>query len=548
MSTSKQDTSIPDQKGQVSSFCAGKNQIVEEYVDEGKSGSKDIAKRVRFLEMVEDLTKGKWKGKVKTIVCLDLSRFGRLDSQKGALHKVALRSAGVKLETVRDGIFDWNNATSRIVDCVKSEGNHDLCLTIAEKGLRNRIRVTKEGRPNQTTPYGMAKEVTSPTGEKITVQRNQRFATPKTWKSVFVAGEPSEVEGVQLMYSSYHQQDLSFSRLAAILMGKGYPPPSGGNVWRADTVQWMLSNPVYAGGLRIGFQGKGEFFRVHDGAEVPTSEIEGASEPVVVWETHQGIVDRALWDAVQAKIKKNFKTRRPPRNHGPYALTGLIHCGNCGLPMYGAKNSNGVNIYRCHRNEINPGCACGYWIAYEPQVLPFVLDRFLKDIEQEIVSMTAQPVKEDEAARLRKELAALDKKLQKDRERYLDAPNDVATGLLPLMAEREAQRKVIAEKLQCKKNQDPISKMVAWWKDYSCMKGMEINRTITKKAGPYRCEVKLKIPPAVLRANLQRINAKVYAWWLPKKKGRGYDLAKLRCQASFDEKQVCYEWASKAAS
>src|SRR5262245_34452700 len=166
MSKDTQDTSIEDQREQLTRWGAGKYIFVEEYIDEAKSGSRRTEKRVAFLRMINDLTVGKWVGKVKIACCLDKSRFGRLNTIRGAKYKEALMDAGVCLDTPRDGYTDWRNSRDRIIDSVQTEGNAELALIIAEKGLRGRIRATLQGRPNQTTPYGMVKVVTSPTGEK----------------------------------------------------------------------------------------------------------------------------------------------------------------------------------------------------------------------------------------------------------------------------------------------------------------------------------------------------------------------------------------------
>src|SRR5262245_7884545 len=110
MSSSKQDTSIPDQRGGVVPFAGGKYTIVEEYVDEGRSGSKDTRKRVAFLRMIDDLTTGKYRGRVKTVLCLNFDRFGRLDTLAAAEHKRRLRDAGVRLDSPTDGLLDWSKS------------------------------------------------------------------------------------------------------------------------------------------------------------------------------------------------------------------------------------------------------------------------------------------------------------------------------------------------------------------------------------------------------------------------------------------------------
>src|SRR4051812_14772392 len=98
MSSDKQDTSIPQQKKRVDAHFGSRYRIVEVYIDQGKSGSKDTDKRTEFLRMIHDLCEGKHKGKVKYILCFDQSRFGRLGFQD---HNFILIRIGVCQGRVR---------------------------------------------------------------------------------------------------------------------------------------------------------------------------------------------------------------------------------------------------------------------------------------------------------------------------------------------------------------------------------------------------------------------------------------------------------------
>jgi DNA invertase Pin-like site-specific DNA recombinase len=568
-----QDMSVEQQREKVLAWAIAKCRIVAEYIDDGKSGSKNTEKRDDFLRMIHDLTLGRWKGKVKVILCVDKSRFDRLDTIKGAKYKEALMDEGVCLDSPIDGFLDWRKSMDRIVDCVKSEGNHALSRMIGEKGLQGRIRVTKEGRPNQTTPYGMAKRITSPSGETFTVQRTQKNATPRTWKSVFIPGVEIEQQAMNYAYETFANEDISYSQLAARMTQQGFPGPTGQG-WRADTLTWMLSNPVYAGGLRIGQRPRGEFFSVQAGKETAAQDVT-SSDPVLQWGTHEGIIDRTLWDLVQAKIKRNFKTRRPPRNSGPYALSGILHCGNCGRPMYGCKNPEGVVIYRCHRREVDPTQDCGYWIAYEPKLLPYLLTDFMSQVRQQIEEETCRTIKvQPQAKDLYKALRKLETQLKTARQNFLLAPPEVAGGLMEILTRLERDRVELVRKIGAE-TESKSSRLLAWWEEYQReflagnpvelpgakvitvgknddihVEGTDDSTALVEK----HCYedggctvVKMTMPAAVLREKLKRINTMLYVWFRPKAKGKGYDMANIRVQAHISS-EVCYEYSSNAAS
>jgi DNA invertase Pin-like site-specific DNA recombinase len=559
MSTDKQDTSIQGQKERVYPHFKGKYHVLEEFIDEGKSGSKDVGRRVRFLQMIKDLTVGKYRH-VKRVICLDTSRFGRLDTLDGAEYKKQLRKAGVCLDTAHDGFYDWRRSNDRIIDSVRSEGNHQQSLVIAEKGLQGRIRVTQQGKPNQTTPYGLAKLVTSPTGEKIVVSRTQRFATPKTWQSEFIPGDPAEVAAIEFMFDYYDSHDCSFGQLARILTDKGFPSPTGIG-WQSDTVTWMLHNSVYKCKLRIGEVPKGAFFRTHKGQEKSVHDIAGESAPVYSEKDHQAIIKPELFERVQKKMARNRKRRHcAPKNTHGYALSGILHCGVCGKAMYGSVDKgSGKVIYRCRMPSSNASAKCGYWIAYEPNVLPYVIQNFLKQVTEDLPEPEPQS---DEHHVLGNRLQSLDNALEQASERFLKAPKHLAPRLLAALEKMQAERDELAAKVKelHESARDPRKEWLERFRQEFFTLGQvtvsspEKDHTSVDLTGLENVRLVLDVPPTVLREKLLRLDMRVYVWFQPKPKGRGYDLSKIRVKAELTGELVyefallCSEESSKAAS
>ncbi len=573
MSSRKQDTSIAQQRERVEPHFDAKYRTVEEYIDEGKSGSKNTAKRVAFLRMIHDLTAGKYKGKVRHVVCLDLSRFGRLDTLDGAEYKKALRAARVKLDTVIDGLIDWSSSTGRIVDSVKSEGNNELSLKIGEKGLHGRIKATLKGRPNQTTPYGMAKLVTNPeTGLASVIARGTPFATPKTWASKFVPGDPVQVEAVKFLFETFDTQDLSFRQIAGLMNKRGFPSPTGLG-WQGQMLRCILRNPVYVGDLRIGYKPKGAFFRVHEGREKAVADIETPAAPVVAQGCHEGIIARELFDRVQVKLARVFKKRVRTGTAGPYPLSGIITCGVCGRDMYGSRNPvDGRIMYRCHRGELDPTQPCGYWIAWEEKVLPVVCEQFLTELRQTVADLAARgtdAVADSDSEADGKKLKRLDAKLTQARERFLTAPPSVAEGLLEVLKRLEAEKKDLQAKVAAPRDADLAAALDTDELDRAIEFGSgvkvprhsvlppechaeqfvaypEIPREKFESSDPVLCNVEF-LPAAAFRETLKRIKAKVQVWFRKKERRKGYDLVRIRVRAEVGG-ELRYEYSSKAAS
>ena len=122
-------------------------------------------------------------GDFSVILCLDMSRFGRLDTIEGADAKKSLRDAGVKLHTLVEGVFDWTTSTGRIMDCVVSEAAHHYSVVLGQKTLEGKLDAFLHGKLfGFKTPYGYARKITDNLGVERVISRTEEFTKPKDWK------------------------------------------------------------------------------------------------------------------------------------------------------------------------------------------------------------------------------------------------------------------------------------------------------------------------------------------------------------------------------
>jgi hypothetical protein len=222
--------------------------------------------------------------------------------------------------------------------------------------------------------------------------------------------------------------------------------------------------------------------------------------------------------------------------------------------MYGCVNEKGVNIYRCHRHEVGPGSTCGYWIAYEEKILPFLFRRVLPDLRQYIdAQVTARPrpapaPSGGELEGLREELKRLDSKLERGRERFLEADADLSPGLKAILQKWEAERKELQGRinaLTAGEGKDWVFLLAAKTLEVGFI-GVPVptgDPPIVTPDGfsglPYSF-----VPAPVVRESFKRISARVSVWFRPKAKGRGYDMSKVRVEAEVGGR-VCNEYSSK---
>ncbi len=109
--------------------------------------------------------------------------------------------------------------------------------------------------------------------------------------------------------------------------------------WSTATVRAILKNPVYAGNMRQ---------HVHEKISYKSNEIRSipAQEQILVENTHQALVSKELWKAVQ--IVESGKERTP---HGNNELQAVCRCGVCGRIPH-IRYSHGKRYFTCRLHKV----------------------------------------------------------------------------------------------------------------------------------------------------------------------------------------------------
>ena len=396
MSSDEQDLSIGQQQTEVRKLCANHGWIiVAEYIDSGKSGSKDIAKRTAFHKMIGDAKKGEWSA----VVCYNSSRFGRLDTIDSGPYKSELRKHGVYLETVTEGRFDWRTSMGRIQDAIFTEQNNKYSTDISSNAIRGRMDILSQGYwAVGVIPFGYDREFVEGGVTQMVVARDKAFKKPRNWHTKLKVNE-AEAEIVLSVYKRFVASDLSARALVKDLNAEGVK--SNGKVWSAQSLLHMLRDVSYIGQHRVGHARKSK--EAH--GRMTQTVKEGVCPP---------IVDRELFDAVQAKLdNRDPKTKSTQVRSG--TLSGVLICGHCGYRMDKREKSRGGVYYVCSSANRRQHLGCKQWSVRENDILPILVRELLSSIDFEVVKrIEAQP---SEAAADTTALAATIAKLEKGYER-----------------------------------------------------------------------------------------------------------------------------------
>lgn len=371
-STDKQEASIPDQTKAIQRYAQERHyEILRWYTDDAVSGD-DTDKRHAFLRMIADATAS---GDFQAILCWDGARFGRFDSIEAGYYIYPLRKAGVYLDTVTEGITDWNDSTGRIVGNVKQEGKHQQLLDLSANVTRGQLEAVMNGSWLGSRPYGYQIQ-----GER----KNKRL----------VLDEPSKVEIVRRIFREFVEERRSMKNIANRLNAEGILSPSGRvKGWRFDSIKVILENLVYTGdyaGCRWSY---GKYHRIKGGrvAKSTGRTRNPQSEWIIRRDHHDAIIDRRTYDRAQAILAVGKTGRSPyPVESNPYILSGLLRCGRCGRPLHGISGGLGrrFRYYECSNRKHNGPEACEGSTVREDKLLHLIAEH----LEREFLAIDGKEI------------------------------------------------------------------------------------------------------------------------------------------------------------
>ena len=423
MSSDHQETSIPDQRTELTKHARTHGySIVREYLDEAISGDA-TERRTGFLTMRDAATSGEFD----LVLAWDQDRFGRFDPLDAGYWIYPFRRAGVRLETIAQGRIDWEDLTGQLVYSVNQLAKAQYLRDLSRNVTRGLTTAAREGRSGTggRYPYGY------------------RSANGEVWI------EPSEAAVVRWIFETYVQRDQSLRSLAAELIRRQTRSPSG-RPWRAEALAGILRRRKYTGAFTWGIRAAGRYFSMRDGEVVPRSKSDQLEfkAPIVHEGKFEAIVSQALYDAAQRKLAKNQKWTAPSSCR-QYLLTGLIRCGNCGGAMGGETRRNESSYccrtYRrggkavCGNNKIReaPLVSCVVRKIQEQYTSKAALARLRRALEAEVDQEKPRP---RDLTRLRKEIEALDHKIDHAETAVLEAPPEVRVGLYRKLQQLTADR------------------------------------------------------------------------------------------------------------
>lgn len=314
----RKEGTIAAQLRDVPAFCVARGwQVVEQYVDDGRSGSTHLDKRLAFARLLADATAGRFA----IVAVWSLDRLTRTADmrERGAILG-ALQAAGVRVAIA---------STGQILDLATDEGDLMGSFGAYSAAAENRRRraCTMAGRQTTIARGGKAQGET-PYGLTYRKGDNHRGLAP-TWGI-----EPHQARVVREIYQRVANGE-STATIAGDLTRRGERRPRGG-IWFDVQVRFVVTSPIYTGQMTA-------CRRLDRFVPVPA------------------IVDADL--AAEARAVLADRYRRPPvRTRHHHLLSGLATCARCGATIgINSHNREGrpVHSYLCLGRRYSAGAkAC----------------------------------------------------------------------------------------------------------------------------------------------------------------------------------------------
>lgn len=325
-------------------FEEGRYEVVDEYVDDGTSGTTD-AERRDFQRMVRDVK----AGRINCIVVKNLSRAFRNSANQGRFLEEFIPLYQTRFISLYE---------PRIDTFLDPEVVHSLEVSIT--GFLNEqyayktsvdVRRTFQSKMRNGefigafAPYGYAKD---PENKNALIVDEEAAQTVRDIFDWFVREGMSKRGIVKRLNELGIRNPTAYKRAEGLRYSNPHAGENGG-LWCARTVAGMLTDPLYIGVLRQGRQ-RVISYKVHKRVAVPEDEwrlVENVVPP---------IVDRELFDKAQAICRQD--TRTAPGRQEVYPFSGLVRCADCKRTM--TRKTSGKLVYYCcrtYRDQSKRGCS-----------------------------------------------------------------------------------------------------------------------------------------------------------------------------------------------
>ena len=393
--------------------------VYHTYIDNGATGTN--FRRPGFQQMLLDIE----AGLVNCVIVKDLSRLGRNTIDTGYYIEQYFRVRKIRFIAINENYdtFARQDGNADILIPLRNMINEAYSLDIGRKIKASQRQMMKDGKyVGARPPYGYLK--TSDDCHRLVI-------------------DPVAAPVVRQIFE-WASEGAGLNTIAVRLNEAGYQTPShykhelglvpdamlGSGRWQTRTVASLLRNEIYTGDMVQGHS------KTIDHRQVAASP----DEWTVVLGTHEAIVSRALFDAVQRMLEVTAQSSKA-RMTKPYTqniLKGKIFCADCGGILNRHKNlrkkgPDRYDFYCLTRSRVDHDACQGVTI-YEDMLLNAVTDILLENLDAVLgryaLGLEAAPEQEARRAELKEKTTAKLQEREKICERNRGLYESLTLGII----------------------------------------------------------------------------------------------------------------------
>lgn len=340
--------------------------IVNEYIDRALSGKTD--NRPSFQRLIKDSEKQLFEA----VIMYTLDRFAR-NRYDSAIYKAKLKKNGVRVFYAKQPMPDTPEGIilESVLEGYAEYYSENLSRGI-KRGIReNALNCIATGGANMLLGY--------------TVGEDRKYAV-----------DPVGAKIVQEIFQLY-ADGKSATQIINYCNEKGYKTARG-KAFNKNSLKTILRNEKYIGTYKL--------------------------MDIVVPGGMPAIIDKTLFDKVQAMLKHTATARARTKAHEDYLLTAKLFCGYDGCPMVGESGTSKTGkvhyYYKCTKAKREHACRKKSekkdWI--EEVAVRFTVEKVLTDENIKLIAKKAMELIEKESADttylegLRSELKDIQKKIK----------------------------------------------------------------------------------------------------------------------------------------
>jgi len=317
---SGESVSIENQKEMLTKYVTEKKwNLVDVYSDDGYSGT-DF-NRPAVMRLLDDAK----LGRINTIVCKDLSRFGRNYIEVGQYVDYIFPMYNIRFIALGDNIDTANrNSTAMDMMPIVNVFNEWHAASTSKKVRTVKRENAMQGKYLSSVPaYGYSK------------------GKPPLYRPIV---NPKTAPIVKEIFERFSQGEGKLT-IAKSLNSRGILTPldsrsgTSGHCWRERTIDKILKNPIYEGDM-VQLRRTTVSHKNHKEVRKPPSEW------VTVKDTHEPIVSRELWQKVNDRLTRN--RGKATESGEACCLSGLLVCADCGRKMHLINRKKGYPAYICN--------------------------------------------------------------------------------------------------------------------------------------------------------------------------------------------------------